>query len=454
MLAVLLSTLTFPLTITGASLALPGIQADLEAGLTATQWVVNGYNATFAGFLVVAGSLADVIGRRRIFAGGVSLFCVSGALCGVASDIIVLDALRMLGGVGAAAAVTGGTSILAETFAGPARTRAFGLLGTVLGAGTAFGPTIAGLLVDLMGWRAVFAVPAGVAAVVLALTPMLPRPRPAAGRSIDWTGAFLFVGALLLLISALVEGPERGFGSPLIVGGLIAAVLAGVAFTVVERRRDDPMFDLGLLANRRFLSFGIAAGAIMAVLVSLLVYLPSYLISVVGLDAGRAGLWLLMLTVPTVLLPPVGAELAKRLPTVLLVAGSVALCSGGTLLLVTIGPDSTPLHLFVPFALVGAGAGLTNGILDGLAIGSTRPEQAGTAAGMFNTMRITFETVGIAAVGGMLAALTGGHLTGAAYTGAFHTVGLALGGFALVATVCVLALSRGTRRGPAAVVRR
>ncbi|MFC7330920.1 MFS transporter [Marinactinospora rubrisoli] len=445
LVAVLLSTLTFPLTITGAALALPDIQADLSADLAATQWVVNAYNACFAGFLVLSGSLADVLGRRRVFATGIGLFCAGSLLCGVAEDIALLNALRAVAGIGAAAAVTGGSSLLAETFEGPARARAFGLLGTVLGAGTAFGPTVAGLLIDAFGWRAVFAAPAAVAGLVLALVPMLPHSRSAAVRRIDWPGAALFTTALLLLICTLVEGPGRGFGSPVILGAAVTAAALGVAFTIVERRRADPMFELGLLANGRFMSIAVAAGAIMLVLVPLLVYLPSYLITVVGLDAGRAGLWLLMLTVPTVLLPSAGAELARRLPTMPVVAGSVALSGAGALLLTTIGADSAPLRLLVPFLLIGAGAGLTNGLLDGLAISSVRPDQAGTASGMFNTVRITSETVGIAVVGAVLAALTGGALAGAAYTDALRTVCLLLAVLALTATVIVVVLSLRTR---------
>jgi MFS family permease len=443
--AVLLSSLMFPLTITGASLALPGIREELGAGLSATQWVVNGYNACFAGFLVFTGSLADVLGRRRIFAGGVALFCASGVVSALAGNILVLDLVRALGGIGAAAATTGGSSILAETFQGAARGKAFGLLGTVLGAGLAFGPTVSGVLVDGLGWRAVFAVPAVIAGLVLILVPVLPPLRGESTRRIDWPGAALFTAALLLLIFALDEGPALGFGNPVIIGGFVAAAVLGAAFAVVERRRADPMFQLGLLANRQFLSLAVAAGALMGVLVPLVVYLPSYLISVVGLGAGQAGSWLLMLTVPTVFLPTVGATLARRLPTVLVVAGSVALTGAGALLLVTIGPDTEVLDLLVPFVLIGVGIGLSNGVLDGLAIGSVPPGQAGAAAGMFNTARLATETIALAVVGAMLAALSGGQLTGEAFTIGLRTVSMALGVFAAAATVCVVVLSRRVR---------
>ncbi|MEU7002552.1 MFS transporter [Nonomuraea sp. NPDC046570] len=441
----MLSALTIPLTITGASVALPDIAADLDAGLAATQWVVNGYNAGFAGFLVLTGSLADVLGRRRIFACGVALFCASGLISTVADDILLLNAVRALGGVGAAAATTGMSSILAAVFEGPARGRAFGLLGSVLGAGLAFGPTVSGLLVQVLGWRAVFAVPAAIAGLVLLMTPLLPRIPGERGRRVDWPGAALFTTALLLLIFALNEGPALGFGSPPVVGGFVVAAVLGVALVLVERRTADPMFDLGLLTNRRFLALALAAGTLMAVLVPLVVYLPSYLISVVGLDAGQAGVWLLMLTVPSVFLPSAGAALARRVPTVVVVAGSVAVTGTGALLLVTVGPSSTPLRLLVPFVLIGTGVGLSNGVLDGLAISTVRPEQAGTAAGMFNTARLATETIALAVVGALLASLSGSRLEGPAFTGALHATGLALAAFAAASTACVVVLFRRSR---------
>ncbi|WP_216209638.1 MFS transporter [Amycolatopsis aidingensis] len=443
---VLLSTSAFPLTITGASVALPDIRADLGAGLAATQWVVNGYNACFASFLVFTGSLADVLGRRRVFVAGVLLFGASGALSAVSGDVVLLNIVRALGGVGAAAAVTGGSSILAETFHGAARVRAFGLLGTTLGVGLAFGPTVGGLLVDTLGWRAVFGTPAAMACVVLLLSPVLPRVPGTPGRRVDWPGAALFTSALLLLIFAMVEGPELGFGDPVVLGGLVLAVVLGGAFAAVERGRQDPMFNLGLLANPGFAATAVAAAAIVVVLVPLLVYLPSYLISVVGLSAGEAGVWLLMLTAPTVFLPSVGSALARRVPSVVLVAGSVAVTGLGALLLVSIGPDSSPQGLFLPLLLTGAGFGLSTGLLDGLAISSVHPELAGTASGMFNAARLSSETVGIAVVGALLAALSGGTLAGPGYTTALHAVCLALAGFAAAATLCVVALSRRAAR--------
>ncbi|PDP85606.1 MFS transporter [Glycomyces fuscus] len=439
LLAVLLSTLTFPLAITGASVALPAVQAELGGALTATQWVVNSYNACFAAFLVCAGSVADAVGRRRVYALGLVLFCASGLLCLAVRDVAVLNLLRAVGGVGAAAAVAGGSSMVAAAFEGPARARAFGLLGTVLGAGTAFGPAVAGLLAENLGWRAAFASPAAVAGLVLLLVPLLPAAR-GTGRPVDRLGAALFTSALLVLITVLVEGPARG---PLaVLAGLALAAALATAFAVVERRARDPLVDLVLLADRRFVAHALAAAAFMAVLVPLLVYLPSYLIAVVGLGAGQAGLWLLMLTLPTLLLPALGAELAARLPHTAVVVGALLLCGAGATGLLVLGPDATPWRLLPPFLLIGAGAGLTNGVVDGMAMGVVPAERTGVAAGVFNATRITVETVALASVGALLAALTGGRLEGERFTEAFHTVGPALGALAVLAAVASWTLGR------------
>ncbi|MEH0972567.1 MFS transporter [Micromonospora sp. CPCC 205546] len=438
--AVLLSSLSFPLTITGASVALPGIRHDLDTSLTTAQWVVNGYNLCFAAFLAFGGSLADLLGRRRLFAAGVAVFFAGSVLCVLARDATVLNLARVLAGTGAAAATATGQSILAATFAGPARTRVFGALGAVLGVGLAFGPTISGLLVDATGWRAVFAVPAALAGVVLLLCPFLPA-LPGAGRRIDWGGGVLFTAALALLIWVLVETPARGASHPSVIAALLALVACGIGFVRVERRGTAPMFDLDLLRNRRFVGYSLVAATMMGLLVPLLVYLPSYLIDVAGLDAGRAGLWMLMLTLPSVALPPLGAAIARRSPRLLSV-GAIALGTAGTFALATVGPDSTPRSLLLPLLLIGTGVGVTTGVIDGLAIATAPVRQSGTVAGLFNTGRLVTETVALALVGATLAVVSGGQLAGAGFTAALHVVATALGCLGSAAAVAVGLLLR------------
>ncbi len=433
--AVLLSSLSFPLTITGASVALPGLAGDLHASATDAQWVVTGYNLCFAAFLAFGGSLADLLGRRRLYVVGVSAFLGGSALCVVAWNVEVLVAARLVAGVGAAVAVATGQSLLAASFAG--RPRVFGALGTVLGIGLAFGPTVAGFLVELAGWRAVFGVPAALALVVLALCPALPPMPGVGGRGVDWGGGLLFTVGLGTLIWVFVEAPALGL--PAVLGAAIVVVVCGIWFVRVERRRAAPMFDLGLLRDREFLGYSLAAAAMMGLLVPLLVYLPSYFIDVIGLDPARAGLWMLLLTVPSVLLPGPGAAVARRSPR-LLVVGAILVSTAGVVGLVTIGPGATPWSLAVPLLLVGTGAGLTGGVVDGLAISSAPPARAGTAAGLFNTARLTVETVALATVGSALALLGGG------FTDALRTVLLGLGCFGLVTAIAAHRLLRSPGR--------
>ncbi len=446
LLAVLLSTLALPITLTGAAVALPDIGSELRGSLASVQWVVNGYNATFASFMLAAGALADRFGRRRVFATGVAIFTGSGLLGAVAGNILLLDLARVVAGIGAAAAATSASAILADTFEGRARTRAFALFGTVIGVGLAFGPSIAGLLIEGFGWRAVFGGPVLIGCVVLALVPLLPESRAARIGPMDWAGNAAFTGALLLLIFGFVEGPELGWAEPMVLAAFTGVVVLLVVFVLVERRVPAPMFDLGLMASPRFLGYLLAAGAIVTIFVPLLIYLPSYLTTVLGLNVGSATRTLISLTAPTVVLPLLGAMITKRIPAGAVVVGAVVVIGFGAAWLTGIGPNSTPSGLVAPLLTIGVGIGLSIGLLDGLAISSVAPARAGIAAGMINTARLASETVAIAVVGSVLATSTGGRLAEPGFTGGLRTVLWSMAGFAGVAALSTALL---LRRGPA-----
>lgn len=451
LVAVLLSTVALPLSLTGASVALPDIGRDLDAGLAGVQWVVNGYNATFASFMLAAGALADLFGRRRVYAVGLAIFAASGLAGAVAGNIVLLDAARVVAGVGAAAAATSASGLLADAFPlGPARTRAFSLFGTAIGVGLAFGPSISGLLIEAFGWRSVFAAPALAVCVVLALTPLLPESRqPHAGR-IDWPGAVSFTAALLLLIFGFVQGPEFGWSAPVIVAAFVAAVALLVVFVRVERRCAEPMFDLALLASPRFVGVCLAAATTVAVMVPLLVYLPSYLTTVVGMSPGAAGGTLILLTAPALVLPLVSGALTRVVPAPAVIVTSVALVAVGAAWTSVLAPDSSAATLAAPLLTIGVGIGLSIGLLDAIAIGSVAPDRAATGAGMINTARLASETVAIAGVGAVLASTTAGRLADPGFTSGLRTVLWVMAGATLAAAVVVAALVRRGARAPAA----
>ncbi|MCN0179786.1 MFS transporter [Salinispora arenicola] len=446
LVAVLASTFALPLSLTGASVALPEIGRDLDADLAGVQWVVNGYNATFASCMLAAGALADLFGRRRLYATGVAVFAGAGLLAAGTDDILLLNLLRALAGVGAAAAATSAGALLAATFRGGARARAFSVFGMAIGAGLAFGPSIAGVLIDVLGWRAVFAVPALAGVAVLLLVPWLPESRqPHAGR-IDWGGTVTFTAALLLLIFGFVQGPEYGWDDPRIVAAFAATVAFFVAFVRVERSHPEPMFDLTLLANPRFVGICLAAATTVAVLVPLLVYLPSYLTTVIGLTPSAAGATLILLTAPTVVLPLIAGALTRWVSASTVIVVAVVAVALGAAWATVIAPTSGLADLAGPLLAIGLGIGLSIGLLDALAIGSVPPHRAATGAAVINTARLAGETVAIAVVGAVLASTTAGRLADPGFTSGLRTVLWAMAGAAALAALTVAVLVRRRSR--------
>ncbi|MDF5756980.1 MFS transporter [Spongiactinospora sp. TRM90649] len=439
---VLLSSVCLPITLTGASIALSPITADLGADLAAVQWVVNGYNATFAGFMLAGGSLADLFGRRRVYAAGVGLFAAGGLVSAFAGDILLLNLARAAAGIGAAAAGAAGGALLAASFHGAARTRVFGLFGTTLGLGLAFGPSISGLIVDAYGWRAVFGSTAVAGLLVLFLVPLLPESRDPGDRRLDLPGMITFTGALVLLIAGFVEGPSLGWDSPVVLTAFAAFAVLFTAFVVIERRAAHPMLDLQLLAGRRFLGVSLAAGAIVCVLVPLLVYLPSYLTAVLGMTPGQAGITLIVLTGPTLVLPTLTGLAARWVPPSAIVLAAVALSGVGAVWLTTIGPGASTASIAGPMLTIGAGMGMSIGLVDGIAISSAPAGRVGTAGGMFNTFRLVSETIAIAVFGAVIAAVTGDRLAGPAFTDGMHAVLWSMAGLSLVTLVAVAVLLR------------
>ena len=192
---ILLAIFVVPSSISGTALALPAIGADIQAPLTSLQWVVNAFNLAFACFTLAWGALADRLGRKRCFVAGASLYVVASVLSAVAESAWLLDVARGLAGIGAAAIFSCGIAILSTHFDGPARLRAFALFGTVAGLGVSLGPTLSGLLLDSVGWRAIFWAHAVTLVIVLLGSPLITRDGQLAERTarFDVPGATLFV---------------------------------------------------------------------------------------------------------------------------------------------------------------------------------------------------------------------------------------------------------------------
>ena len=404
--AVCVAVLVLPASLTGASVALPSIATDLHAGLVPLQWVVNGYNLAFACFMLAFGSLADIVGRRRMFTIGVVVFAAASLASAVTPDILLLDVLRAVAGLGAAAVMTAGSAILATAFEGAALTRAFGILGASAGAGLALGPSTSGLLVGAFGWQAVFVSHAIVAAAVLFAVRFMPVSRQSTGAKVDWAGTVTFTLSLFLLMLGVVDGPQWGWSSPAVLALLAAAVLLMAVFVMVERRVDHPMFDIGLFRERRFLATCLVPVALSFGFVCLLVFLPSYFTGVAGESPNRAGATMMLLTLPVLVVPLLVGKLVQRgLSTRAVLSSSLLLVGAGCAWLTVIDSHSSTLDVLGPLLVVGIGMGVSAGLVDGVAITSVEPQRAGMAAGMFNTMRLAGEALAIAVMGAVLVSL-------------------------------------------------
>lgn len=401
------------LVVTGPSVAVPDIGADLHSSLAAAQWVVDGYMLTASSSLAAMGSLADRVGHRRMFTWGMAFFAVWMTVAGLANSILLLDLARAIAGFGSGAALASITAILAQAFDGPARAKAFGLFGTFLGAGLAFGPMFGGGLVSLWGWRSIFLVLAAVSALVLFSTPLLPNAAPNRGPRFDWPGTAAFSLGIALFVLAMVEGPGLGWAHPVVLGSLVGCAVLLAVFTVIERRAALPMFDLRLFAERRFLAVCLVPLVLAFSFVALVIVLPPYLTSVTGLSALRIGLVLLLLTGPSLVVPVLTGMVAQKVSQRTLFVLLLAVSAAGAAWLTVIQPGSGTLALAGPLLCLGIGYGISLGIMDNAAVSAVEPERMGMAAGMFNTVRLTADVVSMAGLGALVAGLTKGALHGA-----------------------------------------
>ena len=246
-MAVCLGTFMLLLDITIVNVALPDIQRALHSSFSDLQWVVDAYALTLAAFLLTAGSLADMYGRRLLYLIGLAIFTCASVLCGFAVTTLMLQLSRALQGVGGAIMFAVSLALLADAFRGKDRGTAFGVWGAVTGLAVAIGPLLGGLLVSGLSWRWIFFVnaPIGIIAVVIALMKVTESRAPHASRP-DWAGFALFTVALSSLVYGLIESNERSFSSGLVLGCLAAAAVLLAVFVIVEMRVAHPMFDLNL----------------------------------------------------------------------------------------------------------------------------------------------------------------------------------------------------------------
>jgi EmrB/QacA subfamily drug resistance transporter len=401
LIAVSVATFMLLLDITVVNVALPSIREDLGASFTDLQWVVDAYALSLAALVLTAGSLADRLGRRRLFSAGLAIFSVASLLCALAPDPTFLNLARAVQGVGGAVMFAVSLALIAQEFtAGRDRGMAMGLYGATIGVAVAIGPLVGGALTDSLGWESIFYlnVPIGVAAIAITYLKLRESRDPNATR-IDWPGVATFSGALLLLVLALVRGNDEGWGSTLIVALFAgsAALLAG--FLAIERRVMEPMLPLGLFKRRAFTGVQLAAFAVSGSLFALFLYLTLYLQNYLGLSPFEAGLRYLPITVASFIAAPIAGALLSRVPARLMMSTGLGVAGVGLLLMSGIETGDEWTTLLGGFLVAGAGVGLLNPVIADVAVSVVPKEQSGMAAGINDTFRQVGVAVGIAVWG-------------------------------------------------------
>jgi EmrB/QacA subfamily drug resistance transporter len=426
------SLLVVVMDISIVNVALPAIRADLRASVTGLQWTVDAYTLVLASFLLLAGSTADRVGRRRIFQVGLAVFGLGSLLCSLAPSIGWLIAARALQAVGGTMLNPVAMAIVANTFPDRAeRARAIGVFGSVAGLSLALGPILGGALVDGFGWRSIFwiNVPIVVVAIVCAAL-FVPESRAPRARRFDPVGQILVILVLGSVVYAIIESGSLGWTSPVILGLLAVAVLGVLGILGYEPRRVDPLLELHLFRSVPFSSAILMALFALCGFGAFLFVTTLYLQNVRGMSALMAGLCLLPVGVLVVVLSPLtGRLVGGRGPRLPLVVSGAALALGGGAS-IWLGP-ATPLPAVLAiYLLFGIFLGTINPPITNSAVSGMPVSMAGVAASLASAGRQTGTTLGVAISGTIVgSALARG---GMAFTSAEHGVWWIVAGLGLV----------------------
>ncbi|MDH6574984.1 EmrB/QacA subfamily drug resistance transporter [Kitasatospora sp. MAP5-34] len=417
---------------TVVNIALPSIQRDLHAPASGLQWIIDAYTLVLASLLMLSGSVADRLGRKRVFQTGLLLFVLGSLLCSLAPNLELLVAFRALQAVGGSMLNPVAMSIITNTFTEPReRAQAIGVWGGVVGLSMALGPLIGGFLVDVAGWPSIFLINIPVGLVACALTfryvPESRAPRP---RRLDPVGQVLIVLLLGSGTAVIIEGPGRGWTSPVILLLGALALLALLLLPWWERRIAEPLIDLRFFRSVPFSGATVTAVCAFSALGGFLFLNALYLQDVRHYSPVEAGLWTLPMAAMTLVSAPFSGRIVgrrgPRLP--LLVAGTALAASG--LLLTRLATDSPTALLLLAYALFGLGFGMVNAPITNSAVSGMPSAQAGVAAAVASTSRQVGQSLGVAVIGTVVTtAIVGPFTTGfavASHVGWWIVTGLGL----------------------------
>jgi len=447
------------LDVSVVNVALPAIRGGLHFSEVDLQWVVNAYTVTFAGFLLLGGRAADLLGRRKVFVSGLTLFALASLAGGLADTQGMLIAARAVQGLGGAVIAPASLSILTTTFAeGRERNRAVGIWGAMGGAGGAAGVLLGGILTQLLGWRWILFinVPIGLLAAVLAQRLIAEGRDPTRARDFDLRGALSATLGLSLLVLGIVRTDVTGWGSASTLGLIGAGIALLVAFVVIEGRfAHAPLMPLRIFASRTLTAANIVVLLVGGSTFGMWFFLSLYLQQVLGYSPIRAGLAFLPMTLCIVVGSTVASRAVIRIGAKPLLLAGMASLTIGLLLLTGISVSGSYLSdVLVPSLLVAIGIGLSFVPATILAVAGVARREAGLASGLVNTSRLVGGALGLAILAAIATAKTNddlrsgaAHSAHAALTNGFQLAFLVAAAFAFVGGLVALRLPRLAQRG-------
>jgi EmrB/QacA subfamily drug resistance transporter len=435
------------------NVALPTIGSALDFSQDNLSWVVNAYVLTFGGFLLLGGRMADLLGRRRVFMGGLVLFAFASLAGGLATNDAQLIAARAVQGLGAAILSPAALSIITTTFRdGAERNKALGAWGAVAGSGGAAGVLLGGILTEYAGWEWVLWVNVPIGLIAAALAPrLIAESRQESGtRAFDIAGAISVTGGLAMLVYALVEAPDAGWGSGQTLGLIAGAVALLGAFVAIEGRSASPLVPFSIFRLRTLTGANVVGLLTGASLFSMFFFISLYMQNVLGYSAIKAGLSYLPLAVTIIIAAAVASQLVTRVGFKPILAVGMLLISGGLLWFGQISADGGFLtDVLGPSLLAAVGLGFAFVPQTIAAVSGVADREAGLASGLINTSQQIGGALGLAVLSTVAfpqiddaAAASGGQPSVGALTDGYADAFMVGSGIALLGVFATLFLIR------------
>ncbi|HEY5160458.1 MAG TPA: MFS transporter [Gaiellaceae bacterium] len=387
------------------TVALPTIRRELRIGVSELEWIVTAYTLTFAAFILIGGKLADLLGRRLMFNVGLAIFAISSLLCGLAGSINLLIGARAIQGVGAAIMIPSTLSIVTATFPPRQRGTAIGVWAGTAGMALAIGPLLGGILTQQLSWHWIFFVnvPVGVLAIVVSRVVIIESRDTSHEQGLDLPGLLSSGLSLFALTYALIEGDNRGWTSPLIIGLFVLSGVLMFVFIVLELHQRLPMLELSLFRIGNFVGSVLVALLVSLAMFGVFFFMSLYIQNIIGYSPTRAGASFLPMTALIILVAPFAGRFSDRIGSRWLMAAGMTLVAISLYLFSRVGMHTTYPQLLPAMIIGGIGMPMAMSPTTAAAMATVPVDKAGVGAGVLNSFRQVGGSLGIALLGAIMA---------------------------------------------------